>query len=723
MSVPEHREPAHGDVGPAEAASREGRRRLRDTWLFSGVGSLALVVLALLGSVLIPARQTWLITSLLRETTDVFAPAWLLAAKLESGLAEENAALQGYALLGDSTLLKRYRSIGAENDRGFAALEELAAHVDTPFVAHVATVRRRVGEWRGAERALLAPGGGRAELAAAVRLGQARYDVAFEAIDRLSADLAADDALRDRRVRELEHFSLASNIALVLIAFVALYAVANLTFRERRLATSLRQRVEEASASARQEAALRTAAEELAAAGTIDDVMQRIADAALKAVPGHGAFVERIDRRPNEHPGILTVSAVAGTGAPSVGSSCDFTGSYAERVLASGQPASILELGNTPHVGMLSTLDASAGPALAVPLVSRGTFVGGFFVLGVQGQLRADDIARAAILGHLATLAYERVQLLDEAIEGRRTLERVITSRSRLMRGFSHDVKNPIGAADGYASLLADGIYGPLNPKQQESIARIRRSIHDALGLIDDLHELARAETGHLSLTSEPVDFAELVRDIAEEYDAGAKAKGLSLTTAVATDVPIVQTTRARVRQIASNLLSNAIKYTESGSVTVRVAHSPVGPLDDHGDWVTIEFSDTGHGIPSEKLDVIFEEFRRVGDSNQTGAGLGLAISRSLAHALGGQITVTSEVGRGSTFSLWLPVRAPHRDDESAEERAHLQVHEERRHRPDGDEREPNYVSLSNGAAARRALKITATSIPSWSIAPTVGGM
>ena len=248
MSVPEHREPAHGDVGPREAASRTSRSRLRDAWLFSGAGPLALVVLALLGSVLIPARQTWLITNLLGETTKVYAPAWLLGARLESGLAEEDAALQAYVLLGDTTLLDRYRSIGAANDRRLAAFEHLAVQVDTPFVAHLATVRRRVDEWRAADRALLERRGARAAVAAAVRLGQARYDVALEAMDTLSSDLAADDALRDRRVRALEHFSLGANIVLVLAAFAALYAVVALTFRERRLAASLRQRVEEARA-------------------------------------------------------------------------------------------------------------------------------------------------------------------------------------------------------------------------------------------------------------------------------------------------------------------------------------------------------------------------------------------------------------------------------------------------------------------------------------------
>lgn len=678
------------------------RRRLRDAWLFSGVGPLALVVLALIGSVLIPARQTWLIFSLLRGTTEVFAPARLLVADLESGLAEENALLQGYVLLRDTTLLNRYRAVGAENDRRLATLEQLAARVDAPFIARLTTARRRVDEWRRVDRAMVELRGGRAELVAAVRLRQARFDAMFQAMNMLSSDLAADAVLRDRRVREFERFSLAINAVLVLAAFVALYAVATLTFRERRLAASLRVRVQEASANARQEAALRAAAEELAAASAIDEVMQRVADAALRTVPGHGAFVQRIDRRPDEHSDILTVSAVAGTEVPSLGSSCDFSGSYAEQVLVSGKPASILDLRDASHSGMLSTLDASAGPALAVPLVSRGTFVGAFFVLGVRSQLGADDIARAAILGHLAALAYERVQLLDEAIEGRRALERVIKSRSRLMRGFSHDVKNPIGAADGYAALLADGVYGPLNPQQLESIARMRRSIRDALGLIDDLHELARAETGHLALTPESVDLPELVRDIVEEYDAGARSKGLSLTTIVATELPVIHTTRARVRQIVANLLSNAIKYTESGAVTVRMAHSPRGPLGDEGDWVTIEVSDTGHGIPPEKIDVIFEEFRRIGSGDQTGAGLGLAISSSLAQALGGQITVTSEIGRGSTFTLWLPVRAPQRGNESEQQRAHPGVPEDRRHRPNGAgrERPPN-----TSAAKRRETK------------------
>ena len=643
-------------LGPTEMAGHEGGSGLRYAWFFSsGFVPLALVVLALLGSVVIPARQTWLITKLLRETTEILAPARLLLAQLQSGLAEEIGTLQGYALSGDRASLERYQQVAAENDRRLAALKNQGGKFDASFTAHLETVRRRVDEWRQYSARLVSPGRDAPKLVAEVHAAQARYDASLTAIASLSSDLSANAAGRDIRVRELEHLSLMWNAALVLVAFAALYSVAILTVRERRLAASLKRRVAEESSRARQESALREAAEALAGAFTIDEVTQRIAHSALDAVEGRGAFVERITELPNENSVVLRVGAVAGTGVPLLESSCEFAGSYTERVLASGEPALIPDPGESDHPRLLSTLNGAGGPVIVVPLVSAGTSMGALFVLARRGHFRTEDVARAAIFGHLAALAYQKVRLLDEAVDARLRLEHVIASRSRLMRGFSHDVKNPIGAADGYAELLSDGVYGYLNPQQHESVARMRRCIHDALSLIEDLHELARAETGHLALRSEPVNVAELIGTLGEEYQATALASGLSFSTSVAADIGTIQTSRSRVRQIASNLLSNAIKYTDSGSVSVRAEHRSEGPFPEGPDWLVIEVSDSGRGIPSEKLDFIFQEFGRIG-SDKTGAGLGLAISRLLAQALGGHITVTSELGRGSTFALWLPL-------------------------------------------------------------------
>ena len=461
-----------------------------------------------------------------------------------------------------------------------------------------------------------------------------------------------------------------SNALLVFAAFAGLVGVVILAVRERRALDNARKRE-------RQEAALRRAAEELAGAFTRDDVTQVIAHAALEALQGRGAFVEEICEATRDAPPTVSVRAVAGIDIPALGSRCEFAGSYTERVTNSTEtilipdhdspapPRTDVEGGTA---SLLSTLPNRSGAAIALPLGSRGAPVGALFVLSpVRSSFRAEDVARASIISHLAALAYEKVRLLEEAYEGRRKLERVIKSRSRLIRGFSHDVKNPIGAADGYAALLIDGILGELSAEQLESIKRIRRGIRNALSLIDDLHELGRAVTGHLSLSSDQVNVGDLMRVIGEEYQAAASAAGLTLNVDVAPDLPLIVTSLTRLRQISSNLLSNAIKYTETGSVTVRVLKRVGAPIErnashqaeNDSEWILIEFIDIGRGIPPDRREFIFEEFSRIGDSDKPGAGLGLAISRLLAEALGGSISLESELGKGSTFTLWLPVHSP----------------------------------------------------------------
>ena len=257
--------------------------------------------------------------------------------------------------------------------------------------------------------------------------------------------------------------------------------------------------------------------------------------------------------------------------------------------------------------------------------------------------------------------AAERERLLEserqaraEAERRREELERVTESRTRLMRGFTHDVKNPLGAADGYAQLLEDGIQGEMSAKQIHSVRRIRRSIQSSLRLIHELLELARAEAGQIELERLQTDVSELVRETAEDFRAQAAAAGLQLEVH-AIGALRTQTDPMRVRQILSNLLSNAVKYAPRGSITVE-AGQPAdrrGPRD--GEWIVIDVIDTGPGIPADKRELIFQEFTRLDPDAQHGAGVGLAISRRIARLLRGDITVESEIGRGSSFTLWLP--------------------------------------------------------------------
>ena len=247
-------------------------------------------------------------------------------------------------------------------------------------------------------------------------------------------------------------------------------------------------------------------------------------------------------------------------------------------------------------------------------------------------------------------------QLMDRERVAREELERVMKSRARLIRGFGHDVKNPLGAADGFLALFQDEILGTLSEKQKDGIGRVRRSVGTAIGLINELVEIARAEAGQLEIKREPVDARAVAREMTEEYRAQAESQGLELRCTCPDEFPTIWSHAARIRQVLGNLLANAVKYTPAGAVAVAVGVRRGHGAPTSGDWVVVDVSDTGPGIPEEKRHLLFREFSRLDPEASHGAGLGLAISYWIAQALGGTITVAGEVGDGSTFTLWLPL-------------------------------------------------------------------
>jgi PAS domain S-box-containing protein len=259
-------------------------------------------------------------------------------------------------------------------------------------------------------------------------------------------------------------------------------------------------------------------------------------------------------------------------------------------------------------------------------------------------------------------LEAERDRLLASERAGRKQaeqrqalLERVGESRGRLIRGFTHDVKNPLGAADGRLQLLRDGLSGPVSADQREAIEKVRRSIRRGLDLIDDLLEVGRAESGNLEVASGAVDLMPLLTDLVDEHRGRAERQRLAIAVEEGRDLPLVQSDPRRVRQVLANLLSNAIKYTpDGGQLDVRADccdRDGSGP----GEWVCVTISDDGPGIPTERQGLLFREFSRLDPDAAEGAGVGLAISHQIAAALGGELTVQSEPGVGSAFTLWLP--------------------------------------------------------------------
>lgn len=621
-------------------APRNGPRSRR--W---SAAALLLVVALLLGSVLIPARFSSRILRLLVETRDVVEPARRAESQLELTLEGEATALQEYSLTGDSAVLARYHASSIGTDRQLAQLDSFAKQMSARAVDEVAAVRTSIREWRRLNQPFSDTHLSRTELTKLLRTEQARRDSIFSSVVRLESYLASEAAVGRDRVAASEERSLVVNGSLVLVALATLFAVAALVRRERHLSTMLERRTED-------EAALREAAEAFAGKFETVDLTEEVARRAMAVLRARAAFVETVDAGGPSGPQVV-VRAAIGIGAPRLGATAPRAGSLTDAVSSTGEPTLIPQLGETELACFPRGSILAACSCIVLPLADEKEPIGALYVLsGQEFSFGDDDLQRARTLAHLVVLAYEKVRLLNEAREGRRELERVMSSRSRLMRGFSHDIKNPLGAADGYADLLASGIYGELSAGQRESVERVRELIRAALGLIGDLHELARAETGKVALFREAVVLQDVLRASGEEFRAVATRRGLALVVELPDPAMTVETDALRVRQILSNLVSNAIKYTDTGSIVLRLRRAEA----DDGEWAAIDVVDTGRGIAADQLSMLFEEFARLGETDKPGAGLGLAISQRLAELLAGRISVESAPGRGTQFTLWLPL-------------------------------------------------------------------
>lgn len=235
--------------------------------------------------------------------------------------------------------------------------------------------------------------------------------------------------------------------------------------------------------------------------------------------------------------------------------------------------------------------------------------------------------------------------------------ERARESRRRLVRGFAHDLKNPLGAVEGSLALLSEELTAELSPVQRAHVERARRSLGNALELIERLLDMVRAETGELELHWQTTDVGSALTDVAEEFQVRAREKELSLSVERAKDLPPTRSDPVRVRQVIRNLVSNAVKYTPvGGCVEISASVTEAKPRAGAGPRIVITVSDTGPGVSPADRHLLFEEFSRLRSDETEGMGIGLAISRQIAHALGGGLALAEEQEEGAAFSFWLPV-------------------------------------------------------------------
>jgi signal transduction histidine kinase len=251
------------------------------------------------------------------------------------------------------------------------------------------------------------------------------------------------------------------------------------------------------------------------------------------------------------------------------------------------------------------------------------------------------------------------LRALEEARRAHEAAEAANQAKSRFLATMSHELRTPINAVIGYSDLLLHGIGGPVSEKQQQFLSRVDASSRHLAGLVNDILDLAKVEAGEMVVRREPAPLAAAADAAVAMIAPLAEEKGVVLTS----EQPGPWDARYagdedRVRQILVNLLSNAVKFTDAGGTVALRAR-----LEEQSGtgWAVIEVEDTGIGIPADQQARIFEPFAQVDEGyvrRRGGTGLGLAISRNLAELMGGELTVRSEEGRGSCFTLRLPATA-----------------------------------------------------------------
>lgn len=261
-------------------------------------------------------------------------------------------------------------------------------------------------------------------------------------------------------------------------------------------------------------------------------------------------------------------------------------------------------------------------------------------------------------------LAQTLRQYSEELEEANERLEQLERMKSTHLRKMSHELRAPLNAAKSLINILKAGYKGELPPPALETLERVSIRLDEMLAIVNSILTLSRVRDARLTQEREWVDFGRIVGEVVESLRANALAKNIDLQVDLLRGVPHIWGIPEALREIASNLIDNAIRYTPRGG-RVEVLLYP------HEGDIIFQVSDTGIGIPPEDLPHIFEEFYRSRNAKEfahEGTGLGLAIVKSAVEAHNGEIEVFSELGKGTTFTVTLPVRAPVSGKEVASE-------------------------------------------------------
>jgi signal transduction histidine kinase len=324
-------------------------------------------------------------------------------------------------------------------------------------------------------------------------------------------------------------------------------------------------------------------------------------------------------------------------------------------VMAKGEPIQVADLreGGSSEINEI-TLRAGYRARLVAPLM-RGEEIVGMLVVRrkTPGAFPQNTVDLVKTFAAQSVLAIQNARLFHEIEDKGHQLEVASRHKSQFLANMSHELRTPLNAILGYTELILDSIYGEAPEKMRDVLERVQTNGKHLLGLINDVLDLSKIEAGQLTLSLSDYSLTNLVQGVYVAVEPLASRKNLALTTKIAPSLPAGHGDERRLAQVLLNLVGNAIKFTDKGEVAIEASLS-------NGSF-RVAVRDSGPGIAPADQAKIFEEFQQVDNTStreKGGTGLGLAISKRIVEMHGGRILVESQLGKGSTFTIKLPVNA-----------------------------------------------------------------
>ncbi|MCG3117878.1 MAG: HAMP domain-containing histidine kinase [Candidatus Manganitrophus sp. SA1] len=322
-------------------------------------------------------------------------------------------------------------------------------------------------------------------------------------------------------------------------------------------------------------------------------------------------------------------------------------------VMLNRQPAVIEDIYSDPRIPA-DTYRPTFVKSLAMVPIRREAPIG---AVGIYWSRKyrstAEEGELLQALADSTSIAMENIGLYTELRQRAKETEEAARVKSQFVSNVSHELRTPINSILGYAALLHDEIYGPISSEQINATEAILRNARELLSLIESILDLSRMDAGRLSVQAAPVNLSDLLDETIRSVKPFVEKKSVALRWQL-DHLPMIRSDTGKTKQILTNLLSNAIKFTHTGEIAITAKNMP------HRQGIKIAIADTGIGMRAEDLPRIFDPFYQLQvDSTRPldGVGLGLAIVKELVSLLQGEISVESEVGKGSTFTLFLPYR------------------------------------------------------------------